>query len=461
MRIKLCRWLAIGLAVVVIAVAGIPAEAKDDVMILRLEDKAPMTSQTAPRSAPPAEPAATADEKPTTVDVPPCAGDFPASPCLTAMSAVIMDADTGQVIYSKNAHLRRPNASTTKIMTAILLIENCGMKRMIRASKRACETPFTSLNLRPGEQISAKDLLMGMMIRSANDAAVVVAEGVGGSVRKFALMMNKKAKEIGCKDTHFVTPNGLPAKGHYSTAYDLCLIARYALRYPVFNEAVNTRKYFLESRTINRKDLAVFAKSKFLKNYQGADGIKSGYLKEAGHCYVGSATRDGWRLISAVLASENSSQDTTAVMNYAFGSFKPVLVARADTACAHAEVRGGSQRTVPVAPPRDLRVVVPNKGGTVTTSCEFKELKAPICPGMPVGTLIASVNGQEAAKIELRATEAVGISIARRLWGWTKMCGVAMICVVMGRRYGNAFTKGSRRRRRRVPEALRSFNRYG
>ncbi len=298
-------------------------------------------------------------------------------------------------------------------------------------------------------------------MRSANDAAVAVAENVGGSVPKFAALMNSKARQIGCKNTHFVTPNGLPAKGHYSSAYDLCLIARYALRYAVFNEVVITRKHLLNSRTINRKDLAVFAKAKFLKDYPGADGIKSGYVKEAGYCYVGSATRDGWRLVSAVLKSDDSSRDTAVVMDYVFANYRPVVVAKAGKACTRAEVERGSPASVPAAPVRDFHVVVPKSGANVTTKCEFKPLKAPIPAGTAVGAMIAMVDGREAGRIDLKSTEPVKVSIAHRVWGWTKWGGIGIVCLVMGRRYGNALTKSARRRRRRVTAPVRGFNRFG
>ena len=277
------------------------------------------------------EPQPAKAENESTIQVPATRVSPVPAPSIAAASAVLMDADTGQVLYAKNPHVRRPNASTTKIMTAILIVENCGMNNVITADKAASETPFTSLNLRPGEQITVKDLLTGMLMRSANDAAVAAAEHIAGTVPKFADMMNKKAVEIGCADTHFVTPNGLYDPNHYSSAYDLCLMAKYALRYPVFNEAINTKKYTLASRTINRQDLVVFSKSKFLKDYPGADGVKSGYTKQAGYCYVGSATRNGWRLISSVLKSENSGSDTVALMDYGFTNYQPVNVARADT----------------------------------------------------------------------------------------------------------------------------------
>lgn len=378
-------------------------------------------------------------------------------PDVKAASAVLMDACTGQVIYSKNAHVRRPNASTTKIMTAILLIEHCKMQDRVKVGKRACETLFTSIHLKPGEGITVKDLLMGMMIRSANDASVAVAEHIAGTTARFARMMNKKAREIGCKNTHFVTPNGLYNKRHYSTAYDLCLMARYAFRYPIFNEAIATRKYSLDSRTLNRKDLVVFSKSKFLNEYPGADGVKSGYIKQAGYCYVGSATRNGWRLVSAVLKSDNAGRDTTAIMDYGFNSFTQITVAPAGKGCAEARVAGGARDRVAVAPAVDLKVVVPKSGADVSTRTVLRPAEAPVARGAKLGTIIASVNGVDVAKVDLKSVEEVDVGLARKMSPWLKT-GFVGACLLLGGRYGAALTKNSRRRRRGVTPPLRSFN---
>ncbi|MCX8053120.1 MAG: D-alanyl-D-alanine carboxypeptidase [Armatimonadetes bacterium] len=397
---------------------------------------------------------------PGVIEVPSSAHREMPKPNVKAASVVLMDVQSGQVLYAKNPHVRRPNASTTKIMTAILLIENCKMTEKIKASKKACETPYTSIHLKPGEEILARDLLMGMMVRSANDAAVAAAEHIAGSTAKFAAMMNRKAREIGCKNTHFITPNGLYAKGHYSTAYDLCLMARYAFRYPEFNEAVSTRKYFLNSRTINKKDLAVFTRCKFLKDYPGADGAKSGYVKQAGYCLVGSATRDGWRLICAVLKSDNAGRDTAAVMDYGFAKFQPYLLARANTPCAAVDIKGGSSATVAAAPVDDVRVIVPKTGARITTRIEPASLEAPIRKGTKVGTLVASVNGSPAVRVEMRAAEDVGISFARKAYWWTKTGGIIIAVALIGRRYGAASAKSAGRRRRRVAAPLRSFDRF-
>lgn len=381
-----------------------------------------------------------------------------AAPNVMGTAAVLMDSETGAVLYSRNPHARLPNASTTKIMTAILIIEHCKMTDRVRASRNACETPYTSLHLKPGETITVKDLLMGLMIRSANDAAVVAAEHIAGSTAKFADMMNRKAREIGCTDTHFVTPNGLYDPNHYSSAYDLCLMARYAMRYPVFNEAVRTRKYFLDSRSMNKEDLCVFSHSPFLRNYPGADGVKSGYTREARRCYVGSATRNGWRLVSAVLGSPNANDDTVALMNYGFGEFTRQTLITANVKCADAPVVGGWRATVPARVAKDLRVPVRKSGGAITTQALFSRVEAPIAEGDKVGRLKAFVDGKEVAAVDLVAAQNMGLSFARMAWSVVKGCGIIVACLVGGI-YGTAIAKGARRRRRRVTSPLRIDNR--
>jgi len=297
-----------------------------------------------------------------------------------------------------------------------------------------------------------------MLVRSANDAAVAAAEHIAGSTGKFARLMNKKARSIGCTDTHFVTPNGLYDPKHYSSASDLCQMARYAFRYPIFNEAICTRKYFLESRTMNREDLAVFAHSKFLRDYPGADGVKSGYTKQSKKCYVGSATRDGWRVVSAVLASPDANTDTAVLMDYAFGTYELKDVVRANEKCADAEISGGWSRTVPAVAEKDLRIPVAKSGGTITTKVVLFPVRAPIDKGAKVGKLKALVDGEEVASVLLRAGESNGISLLRWAWIGTKWCGLLALCL-MGGIYGTAIAKNTRRRRCGVTSPVRKYPR--
>lgn len=380
------------------------------------------------------------------------------APVIDALGAVLMDVDTGRVLYEKNPHQRLPNASTTKIMTAILLIEHCKMTDIIEASENACTTPYTSLHLMPGETITAKDLLTGMLVRSANDASVAAAEHIAGSTENFAVVMNHKAASLGCTDTNFVTPNGLHDPDHYSSAYDLCLMTRYALRFKAFNEAIKTRKYFLDSRSLNKEDLCVYTHSKFLRSYPGADGVKSGYTKQSKTCYVGSATRDGWRLVSAVLGSPNANAATAALMDYGFDNFERVQVVRANQKYGDAKVTGGRRSSVSALATKSLSIPVAKKGSKVTTRLRFSSIEAPIEKGQRVGKIVALVDGREVASVGLKAGEEMGISLWRRGLILAKGCGMLVALLIVGR-YGREITKGARRRRRRVAPSLRGYNR--
>jgi len=442
--------LAVSLVLLLASSWGVLAE-DSGVLTLRLDSSGEVTSEDKPldRAAP--------QSSESTLEKPPTRSD--PGPCISGASACIMDATTGQVVWSKKPHVRRPNASTTKIMTAVLIIEQVGMATKIRAGKKVSETPFTSIHLKPGETISARDLLMALMIRSANDAAAAAAEHISGSVGKFAALMNAKAKAIGCSNTHFVTPNGLHTPGHYSSAYDLCLIARYAMRYPLFNEVVKTRRHSLDSRSVNRKDLVVFNQSKFLKNYPGADGVKSGYVKQAGYCYVGSATRDGWRLVSAVLKSDNAGADTALMMDHVYNNFNRVTVVPAGKSCALAEVEGGATAQVGACPKDELTAVAAKSGASVSTRVRLEPVRAPVVKGMKLGTVTALVDGIPAATLNLYAADDVGVSFARRAWFWLKTCGIVALCVMVGRRYATTSAKSARRRGGRFAPTLRSSNR--
>lgn len=380
---------------------------------------------------------------------PALAADKPvAAPQVNAESAVLVDAVTGQVLYEKNARVKRPMASTTKIMTAILVIENAGMNDVVTASKRASEVPYTSLHLKPGEKVKVIDLLRALMIRSANDSAVALAEHVGGSVEGFVKMMNQRAKELGAYDTKFANPNGLYAPGHYSTAHDLAIFTRHALRYEVFNQIVSTTSVRIE-RSINKQDVLVKTSSRFIKNYEGADGVKTGYIKQAGYCFVGSATRGGWRLLSVVLKSPDSQVDTTALMDYGFRNFERVILGTPEKSVTRVPVRGGKME-LEVVPSRVLHAAV--KSGdrnSVRTDVNIdREIYAPVKKGDKIGTITAYVNDTPVATVDLKAASDVEQTMISTTWPWIRTVTLlAMISIgVAGGRAAAKGTGGGRRR---------------
>lgn len=245
---------------------------------------------------------------------------------LYALAAVLMDADTGRVLYGKNEDEQLAMASTTKIMTCIIALEYGDLDALCTVSSYAASMPAVKLGLKSGEQYKLEDLLYAMMLESDNDAAVVVAEGVAGSVEAFAALMNEKARELGADNTCFVTPNGLDAEGHCSTARDMALIASYAIQNEDFLKITNTAAYAFTD-TEGKRSFSVYNHDAFLTQMDGAIGVKTGYTGQAGYCFVGAVEQGDKTLVSVVLGSgwpPNKSYkwtDTKLLMNYGLENY--------------------------------------------------------------------------------------------------------------------------------------------
>lgn len=254
-------------------------------------------------------------------------------PNVAAQGAVLMDGKSGRILWGKNEKKPMTMASTTKIMTAIIVLEKGNMDDIVKISAKAASAPEVNMNLTTGEEMRLEDLLYAMMLKSYNDAAVALAEHVGGSVEEFCQLMSDKAREIGAVDTIFGSPNGLdsslPFEKHHSTAYDMALIAKYALEKPEFVEIINTQGVEIPMKGGNGKHYSVANTNRFLNSYEGAMGVKTGYTNKAGQCFVGAAQRDDKILITTVLASgwgtqgkEQKWKDTKALMDYGFENFQ-------------------------------------------------------------------------------------------------------------------------------------------
>ena len=376
----------------------------------------------------------------------------PVPPVIAGHAAIVLDAVSGKVLYEKACHARMSPASTTKIMTAILALENSKLTDTCTASARACKTPFGNLHLKPGETLDLQDLMCATILRSANDGAICIAEHVAGSVPKFARMMNAKAKEIGATDTHFVNPHGLYDRKHYSTAYDLALIARYAIKAPGFNDLVGTKSARIE-RSINTKDVYVKNTARFLWRYEGADGIKTGYTKQAGRCFVGSATRDGWRLITVVLKSKDAGKDTAAIMDYGFKYFKLVCYAKTTEPVRSLPVAGGVVEKVDVFPSKDLALILKKTApAEAKTEVDVRTAVAPITKGDKLGTLTAYLNGRKVGTVDLIAAQSVDRTLVATALLWARNIMLTGVMALVGYlTYGTQAAKVARRRRRSVP----------
>lgn len=331
-----------------------------------------------------------------------------ALPPINASSAILMDAKTGRVLYEKSAHDRRAQASTTKMMTAIVGIENGSLEDIYTVSENAAHTGGSSMNLSPGEKQSLENLLYGLMLRSGNDAAVAIAENTAGSVEAFVEMMNKKAKEIGAKNTHFMNPHGLDMDEHYSTAYDLALIARYGLSNPTFAQIVKTQKKVVPWPGFEW-DRVLYNKNKMLASFEGADGVKTGYTNNAGRTLVSSATRESWQLIAVVMNSPSMWEESSALLNYGFSEYKPVIFADKARIIRSLPVKGGVKSFVDAIPGGE--VVVPltkdeeKKAAFKVTLPET--LEAPVKAGEKLGEASVIINGEVVFSVDLVAKEEI------------------------------------------------------
>ena len=241
---------------------------------------------------------------------------------LYAKSAVLMDAESGRILYEKNGYEILPMASTTKIMTCILALENGDLNDYAEVSSYASGMPKVHLGARSGEFFRLEDLLYSLMLPSHNDTAVAIAEHVSGSTAKFVKLMNKKAAEIGCTNTHFATPNGLDAGyNHYTTASDLAKIAQYAIKKRMFRKLVSTSYYSFSNLNTGRS-YSIGTTNALLGNVPGVQGMKTGYTNKAGYCFVGlSYSARGNTYISVVLGADSSSarwQDSRTLLTYAY-----------------------------------------------------------------------------------------------------------------------------------------------
>ena len=280
-----------------------------------------------------------------------------------------MDAATGKILYQKEADMRLPPASTTKIVTSIVALESGHkLKDSLAVSKAATRVPASKLYLRPGQTITIEDLLYALLLSSANDASLVLAEGIGGSVERFTEAMTKKAHDLGATNSNFSNPHGLTAPDHYSTARDLAVLFRYAMNNATFREIVQTRISSVSSSSVVRKKtvarrISVRNHNRLLWNFDGALGGKTGYTAAAQKCFVGAVARNGVTLIVSILGARDQWGDSKRLLEYGFDNYQTLKPATQSAARATLGEQVGI-RTEPIS----ARVVAPEVGDKVKTS---------------------------------------------------------------------------------------------
>lgn len=325
-----------------------------------------------------------------------------------AKSAIMIEASTGKIIYEKNANESMPMASMTKMMTLLLIMENIRDGNLtwdekITTSEYAASMGGSQIFLQPGEIMTVEDLVKGICIGSGNDAAVAMAERIGGNEEGFVKMMNDKVKELGLKNTNFVNACGLDADNHYSSAYDMVIIARELVKYDKILEYTGTYEDYLRKDSTN--PFWLVNTNKLVRYYSGVDGLKTGYTNTAGYCITTTAKKDNMRLITVVMGEPSSavrSSETTRMLDYGFNTYKIDNVLSKDTVLSKNKVILGKDLEVEVVPHEDINILN-SKIGTkrnVTYDVEINDIKAPVKVGDVVGKINIMEDGSVIMSID-------------------------------------------------------------
>ena len=347
----------------------------------------------------------------------PTSADGKSTPSVSARSSILIDAASGNVIFEKNADEIRPMASTTKIMTALVALEDGDIQRTVQVSAEAIGIEGSSVYLYKDEKLTLEDLLYAMMLESANDAAVAIAIEVGGSVDKFADMMNQKAQELGLKSTHFENPHGLDGNSHYTTARELAVIAREAMKNDSFRSIVSTLKKTIPLNESEGVRLLI-NHNKMLKGYDGAIGIKTGFTKKSGRCLVSAAERDGVELICVTLDAPDDWNDHKILLDHGFSLFESRILCRKNDFRYVQPVVGGLEEYVMLEIPDDVKVTIPRDLGDIEETIELPRFSyAGVKKGDVIGHIVYTVNNEEIARVPIVASYTVDrIRYKKGLW---------------------------------------------
>lgn len=329
----------------------------------------------------------------------------------TAQSAVLMDGN-GTVLYEKDPHKKLPPASVTKVMTLLLAVEAVEQGRVkltdeVQTSENAWKQGGSQIWLEPGERMNIREMLTALAVVSANDAAVAIMEHIYGSEQAAIEAMNKKAEALGLQNTHFSNVNGLPGPNHYMSAYDVALIAKEAVRHPLYMELCGIKEYWLR----DGKNWLVNT-NKLLWWYKGADGLKTGWTEEAKYCFVGSAKRDGLRLIAVVFATpepRSHLRESMKLMDWGYANYSALPVVDRNAVVDRIKINKGNEKEMQLLASEDLTLLI-GKGQNKNIQKKIivePSLTAPITAGQKCGELIVLKDGKEIGKVDLIAEKSV------------------------------------------------------
>lgn len=334
----------------------------------------------------------------------------PAGPTVTADAAIVVHADTGRILWGRNIHRKTYPASTTKILTTLILLENSNPDDRITAPQDTKKIPESSLHLVPGESISAKDAAYALMLRSANDVAHAVAVHFDGSDAGFARRMDAYAIKIGMRDSHFENPNGLPSPWHKTTAYDLAVLGIHARKNNQLVEISRTQTYSV-TRDPLQKDTLLVNRNKLLKEDPNNWGFKTGFTNDAGRCFVGYVKSPVGDLVTVILGSVDWAGDQTALSRWAAGTFKLIPdIAEAHPVSIRAQNQSGDI-PLSLAPAKPVAAIL-SQNDMDKMKVELPVLKAPIKKGEPVGMVAYSLPDGTVYKVPVVAANAVEAQFA-------------------------------------------------
>ncbi len=334
---------------------------------------------------------------------------------ISAQKAILLDGETGRVLYEKDADSRSLIASCTKIMTALVVCEQTNVLDRVKIPKEAVGIEGSSMYLQEGEVLTVQELLYGLMLHSGNDAAVALAIYCGGTVEGFAGLMNDKAHRLGLDDTHFENPHGLDSPNHYSTARDLAVLTAYAMKNPVFAQTVSTKNVRVGERTLTNHN-------KLLWRVEGADGVKTGYTKAAGRILVSSARRDGRRLICVTINDGNDWVDHASLFEDGFSRYTVRSVVNCGEILATVTVLSGERETVDLVAAEDFSFSLTEQESPVVLFSGPDFVYAPVVQGKSAGYAYVCIGEEVIGKVELLYADTVEIqkqSPKKHFWdGW-------------------------------------------
>lgn len=332
-----------------------------------------------------------------------------------AKSAILIEASTGTIIYEKNSHEKLAPASMTKMMSMLLIVEaiedgKLSWNQMITTSENASSMGGSQILLETGEKMSVEDLFKGVAVASGNDAVVALSEAVAGTEEEFVNMMNQRAKELGLEDTNFKNPHGLDTANHYTSAYDMAMIAKELVRHEKVLEFTSIYEDYLREDQENKVWLV--NTNKLVKFYDGMDGLKTGYTKEAGYCLTATAKRGDTRFITVVMGEEDTktrNSETTSMMDYAFGQYEVEKVLDKKRTVGTVRVEKGKVDTIQLVPMDDVTILNKKSDQKKNSNYEVKTktITAPIKKGEQVGELILEVDGEEKRTVPLTVQESI------------------------------------------------------